>query len=143
KSVSLLKRNYTRIKKILLHEKLGYAKGYNEALKQVTADYYILLNSDVEVQPSWLEPMVALLEKNKKIAACQPKLLSYRSRRFLEYSGGAGGWIDKYGYPFAKGRIFDVSEEDNGQYDDTSPVFWASGAALFIRASAFHECKGF
>jgi len=142
-SVSFLKQHYPQVRIILFDNNLGYAKGYNEALKQITADYYILLNSDVEVQPSWIEPMVDLLEADKEIGACQPKLLSYNKRNYFEYAGAAGGWIDKYGYPFAKGRIFDVSEEDKGQYNDTAQVFWASGAALFIRASVFHACNGF
>jgi len=142
-SVSFLQQQYPQVGIISLDHNLGYAKGYNEALKQVTADYYILLNSDVEVEPSWIEPMVNLLERDKTIGACQPKLLSYNKRDHFEYAGAAGGWIDKYGYPFAKGRIFDVSEEDKGQYNDTAQVFWASGAALFIRASAFHACNGF
>lgn len=142
-SVSFLKQLYPQIRIILLDQNYGYARGYNEALKQVIADYYMLLNSDVEVQPSWLEPMAALLETDKQIGACQPKLLSYKNRNFFEYAGAAGGWIDKYGYPFAKGRIFDVSEEDKGQYNGTAQVFWASGAALFVRSSAFHACNGF
>ena len=142
-SVAFVNQHYPQIRIILLKENFGYAKGYNEALKQVTADYYMLLNSDAEVQPSWIEPMVTLLEKDKSIAACQPKILSYTNRHLFDYAGAAGGWIDKYGYPFAKGRIFDVCEEDKGQYNREEPVFWASGAALFIRSSAFHECNGF
>ena len=128
---------------IRLTENHGFAKGYNEALKQVTADYYVLLNSDVEVTEGWLEPMVNLLETNKTIAACQPKLLAFHNKNLFEYAGAAGGWIDKYGYPFAKGRVFDVCEEDKGQYDQTEPIFWASGAALFIRSNVYHEVKGF
>jgi len=142
-SVTFLSEHYPRIRVILLTRNFGYAKGYNEALKQVTADYYMLLNSDVEVQSSWLEPMLSLLENDKTIAACQPKILSYTNRHLFEYAGAAGGWIDKYGYPFAKGRIFDDCEEDKGQYNSEEPIFWASGAALFIRSSAFHACNGF
>lgn len=142
-SIQFLQQNYPTVKIILLQQNFGYAKGYNEALKQVHADYYMLLNSDVEVQPSWIEPMVALLENNKTIAACQPKLLSYANKKMFEYAGAAGGWIDRFGYPFAKGRIFDICEEDKGQYDQQEAIFWASGAALFIRASAFRECNGF
>ncbi|MEP6701196.1 MAG: glycosyltransferase family 2 protein [Bacteroidota bacterium] len=149
-SVSFLQKNYPGIRLIRFNENYGFAKGYNEALKQVDADYYSILNSDVEVQPGWLQPMVELLEKNKNIAACQSKLLSYNNlpgqkagKKMFEYAGAAGGWLDKYGYPFAKGRIFDVTEEDRGQYDQSEPIFWASGAALFIRSSVFHEMKGF
>ncbi len=138
-----LNRNYPHIRMIRFNKNFGFAKGYNEALKQVEADYYVILNSDVEVEPDWLDPMVDLLENDPTIAACQPKILSFDNKRMFEYAGAAGGWLDKYGYPFAKGRIFDVCEEDHGQYDQTEPIFWASGAALFIRAPVFHEMKGF
>ena len=142
-SVSFLEKTYSSIRIIALPVNYGFARGYNEALKQVKADYYVLLNSDVEVSGNWLQPMVDLLEKDSMLAACQPKLLSYRDKHLFEYAGAAGGWIDKYGYPFAKGRIFDVCEEDHGQYDDASLIFWVSGAAMFIRSSVFHEVKGF
>ena len=142
-SIEFLHQNHPTAKIILLRQNFGYAKGYNEALKQVDADYYVLLNSDVEVQLSWIEPMVKLLESNRAIAACQPKLLSYTNPKLFEYAGAAGGWLDKFGYPFAKGRIFDVCEEDKGQYEKQEAIFWASGAALFVRATSFHECNGF
>lgn len=142
-SVSFLRNTYPAIRIISFKKNFGFAKGYNEALNQVQADYYVILNSDVEVQSNWLVPMVELLENNKRIAACQPKILSFTNRKMFEYAGAAGGWLDKYGYPFAKGRIFDVCEEDKGQYDQCEPIFWASGAALFIRSSVFHEVKGF
>lgn len=142
-SVSFLRRFYPAISVIELDDNYGFAGGYNRALQQVEADYYILLNSDVKVTPGWIEPMAALLEADKSIAACQPKLLSYHHPAFFEYAGGAGGWLDCYGYPFAMGRVFDISEEDQGQYNEAQPVFWASGAALFIRARVFHEAGGF
>ena len=142
-SLSFLQTNYPAIRIIRFDQNLGFAKGYNEALKQVAADYYVLLNSDVEVTPDWLQPQVLLLEKDKMIAACQPKILSYANKKMFEYAGAAGGWIDKYGYPFAKGRVFDICEEDTGQYDQSEPIFWASGAALFIRSSVFQKVKGF
>lgn len=142
-SVFFLKENYPRIRIIPFEKNYGFAKGYNEALKQVDSDYYAILNSDVEIQIRWLEPMVELLEKDPSIAACQPKILSYHHRNLFEYAGAAGGWLDKYGYPFAKGRVFDICEQDKGQYDQSEPIFWASGAALFIRAKVFHEMKGF
>ena len=142
-SISFLETNYPAIRLIRFTENYGFAKGYNEALKQVQSDYYLLLNSDVEVQANWLQPMVSLLESNKNIAACQPKILSYKNKTVFEYAGAAGGWLDKYGYPFAKGRVFDITEEDKGQYDQTEPIFWASGAALFIRPAIFHQMKGF
>jgi hypothetical protein len=142
-SVSLVKEHFPGVRVLLLNENFGYARGYNEALKQVTADYYMLLNSDAEATSSWLQPMVRLLENDKSIAACQPKVLSFNNRNKFDYAGAAGGWMDRFGYPFAKGRIFEICEEDNGQYDQEEPVFWASGAALFVRASAFHGCSGF
>jgi GT2 family glycosyltransferase len=142
-SVAFMQTNYPAIRLIRFEKNLGFAKGYNEALKLIECDYYALLNSDAETQPGWLEPMVQLLESDPSIAACQPKLLLYADKKMFEYSGAAGGWLDKYGYPFAKGRIFDVTEEDHGQYDQTEPIFWASGAALFIRPNVFHEMRGF
>ncbi len=142
-SIDFLKSHYPGIGFVSFPTNYGFAKGYNEALKKVEADYYILLNSDVEVQPAWLQPMVDLLEGNKEIAACQPKILSYTNKTMFEYAGAAGGWLDKFGYPFAKGRVFDISEVDNGQYDQSEPIFWASGAALFIRPAVFREMKGF
>jgi GT2 family glycosyltransferase len=141
-SISFLESHYPAIRIIHLTENYGFSKGYNEALKQVQADYYVLLNSDVEVTAGWLEPMVDLLEKNKNIAVCQPKLLAYHNKKQFEYAGAAGGWLDKYGYPFAKGRVYDTCEEDHGQYDQAEPIFWATGAALFIRSSVYQEVGG-
>jgi GT2 family glycosyltransferase len=142
-SIEFLQNNYPGIMVIRFDQNLGFAKGYNEALKQVESDYYVLLNSDVEVTKDWLEPMVQLLENDPAIAACQPKLLSFHNKTLFEYSGAAGGWLDRFGYPFAKGRVFDICEEDHGQYDQSEPIFWASGAALFIRAKVFHTMRGF
>lgn len=142
-SVIFLEQHFPAVRVIRFPENYGFAKGYNRALQQVTADYYILLNSDVEVQEGWIQPMVDLLEANPDIAACQPKILSYANKKMFEYAGAAGGWLDSYGYPFAMGRVFDVTEEDQGQYDTAVPIFWASGAALFIRPSVFHAMKGF
>ncbi len=142
-SVQFLRVTYPEIRLILFEKNHGFAGGYNKALKEVNAEYYILLNSDVEVPKGWITPMVELLDSDKSIAACQPKVLSYEHKTRFEYSGAAGGWLDKYGYPFAKGRIFDICEEDNGQYDQQEEIFWASGAALFIRSSVFHETGGF
>jgi len=142
-SLAFMQEKYPALRCIVLDRNYGFAKGYNEALKQVEADYYVLLNSDVEVGPDWISPMLELLESNTQIAACQPKILAYADHSSFEYAGGAGGWLDKYGYPFAKGRIFDVTETDHGQYDQSEPIFWASGAALFIRAAVFHKAGGF
>lgn len=141
-SIPFLRSYYPLIKIIELKENYGFAKGYNEALKQVEADYYVLLNSDVEVTPSWIEPVVNLMERDRSVAACQSKLLLHSDRESFEYSGACGGWLDRLGYPFARGRIFDTCERDNGQYDTTEPVFWASGAAMFVRANIYHQLGG-
>lgn len=142
-SVSWLKNQYPQIEILQLTENYGFAKGYNEALKQVEADYFVLLNSDVEVTPGWLEPMIHLLEANADAAACQPKILAYNNKALFEYAGAAGGWLDAFGYPFARGRIFDICEADKEQYNDTTEVFWASGAALVIKAADFNRVGGF
>jgi GT2 family glycosyltransferase len=120
----------------------GFSKGYNQALKQINAEYYVLLNSDVEVTKDWIEPVVSLMDDDPGIAACQPKIMSYRDRQFFEYAGAAGGFIDKYGYPFCRGRIFNNAEKDEGQYDDTKEIFWATGACLFIRAETYWQLGG-
>ena len=142
-SIEFVRKNYSSLRIIHFSKNYGFAKGYNEALKQVNAAYYVLLNSDVEVEPGWISKMTELMELDKTMAACQPKILSFNNRKLFDYAGAAGGWIDRFGYPFARGRIFDVCEEDHGQYDDTSLIFWCSGAALFIRSSVFHEVRGF
>jgi GT2 family glycosyltransferase len=142
-SLSYIQQHYPSVRIISNPGNEGFARGYNLALKQVVADYYVLLNSDVEVTPGWIDPIIALMESNKNIAACQPKILSYNSKTQFEYAGASGGWIDKYAYPFSRGRVFDVCETDVGQYDDVSQVFWATGASLFVRSSAFHSCGGF
>jgi GT2 family glycosyltransferase len=142
-SMAFLENTYPFIERIQLTQNWGFAKGYNEALKQIVAEYFILLNSDVEVSAGWIEPMVEILERDPGIAACQPKLLAFANKKMFEYAGAAGGWIDRFGYPFCKGRIFDVCEDDHGQYDQSEPIFWASGACLFIRSSVFKEVGGF
>lgn len=141
-SISFLKNNYPEVSIISNPGNEGFAKGYNLALQQVTADYYVLLNSDVEVTPSWIEPIVSLMEADKKIAACQPKVLSHANRSQFEYAGASGGWIDKYGYPFCRGRMFEICETDEGQYDTVQPCFWASGAAMFVRADIYQQQGG-
>ncbi len=141
-SIAFVTQQYPAVHIISLAENFGFAKGYNEALKQVKADYFVLLNSDVEVTPGWIEPVIQLMESDKMIAACQPKILTENNRNVFEYAGAAGGWIDYLGYPFARGRIFDTCEEDKGQYDTAAPVFWASGAAMFVRADAYQNCHG-
>lgn len=143
-SVSFLKANFfNQVEIIQLQANYGYCGGYNEALKQVNATYYVLLNSDVEVTAGWIEPVISLFKKDQTIAAAQPKILSYHNRDEFEYAGAAGGLIDSLGYPFCRGRIFNTFEKDKGQYNDTRQVFWATGACLFIRASVFHQHNGF
>ena len=142
-SLHLVQSDFPAVEIVRNKLNFGFAKGYNEGLKEVKADYYILLNSDVEVQPGWIEPAIELMESDKQIAACQPKLLQYHHKELFEYAGAAGGWLDYLGYPFCKGRIFDVCEKDEGQYNQSTPIFWASGAALVIRSSCYHEMKGF
>jgi len=141
-SVEVLKQ-FSSVKVLLLDKNYGFAEGYNQALQSITADYYVLLNSDVEVTLQWIEPVIEIMENNKKIAACQPKVLSYKEKSYFEYAGAAGGWIDSLGYPFSRGRVFDEHEKDFGQYNDNAEIFWATGAAMFVSASAFHEVKGF
>ncbi len=141
-SVSFLQLHFPQIEIIKHAENQGFAKGYNSALKEVKADYYVLLNSDVEVTPNWIEPIIALMESDRLIAACQPKILSYNNKDFFEYAGACGGWIDHFGYPFARGRVFDVCEKDAGQYNNAMPCFWASGASLFVRSTVYHEQGG-
>ena len=142
-SVSLLEQRFPQIKLIRFSENNGFAKGYNRALQNIQAEYYAIINSDIEVQEGWLIPIINLLEQDKLNAACQPKLLSYKDKKIFEYAGGAGGWLDSFGYPFARGRVFDICEEDKGQYNTTERVFWVTGAAMVIRSSVFHEMKGF
>jgi GT2 family glycosyltransferase len=142
-SLAFVQENFPSIE-ILTHPvNEGFAGGYNWALKEVASDYYILLNSDVAVTPGWIEPVIAIMEEDSSVAACQPKLLSWKEPGSFEYAGAAGGWIDTLGYPFSRGRIFDVCETDSHQYDTVEPIFWASGAAMFVRSSVFHELGGF
>ncbi len=138
-----LKETYPEIEIVKLQENYGFAKGYNEALKHVDADYFVILNSDVEVTPNWIEPIINLMEANKTIAAAQPKILFYNAKNEFEYAGACGGFIDKYGYPFCRGRIFNSLEKDNAQYNNAIEIFWATGACMFVRSSVFNELKGF
>jgi GT2 family glycosyltransferase len=142
-SINFLKENYSQIKIIENTGNYGFSKGYNDALKLVDSEYYVLLNSDVEVTENWIDPIIDLLDKDKSIAACQPKILDYNQKSKFEYAGASGGFIDKNGYPFCRGRIFNVLEEDNGQYDKLLEVFWATGACMFVRAESFWKVGGF
>ena len=142
-SVEFLKQNFPSVEIIRNQRNEGFAKGYNVALNKVFADYFILLNSDIEVTPGWIEPVMELMEADRQIAACQPKILDEKNKSFFEYAGACGGWIDVLGYPFARGRILEKLEEDTGQYNNASPCFWASGAAMFVRSSVFTAMGGF
>jgi len=142
-SVAFVKEHYPQIKLIQNKYNNGFAGGYNEALKEVQADIYVLLNQDVEVAPGWIEPVVAQLQQDTKIAACQPKMRAYHDQERFEYAGAAGGWMDVLGYTFCRGRILYTTEIDHGQYDDAQDIFWATGAALFIRSACFWEVGGF
>ncbi|MDN3655738.1 glycosyltransferase family 2 protein [Ferruginibacter paludis] len=141
-SITFLQQHFPQVEIIENNTNEGFAKGYNTALQQVTADYYVLLNSDVEVTPGWIEPIIELMENNAGIGACQPKMLTDAARHLFEYAGACGGWLDNFGYPFARGRVFDVVEEDKGQYNEAQPCFWASGAAMFVRADMYHVLGG-
>jgi GT2 family glycosyltransferase len=141
-SIEFLHSHYPSLRIIQLDQNYGFAEGYNRALAQVEADYYVLLNDDVEVTPHWIEPVIAQMQQNTQTAICQPKLLMYDRRDTFEYAGAAGGFIDSYGYPFCRGRLFDVVEQDHGQYDDPREIFWASGAAMFVRADVWHQLGG-
>jgi len=142
-SLNFLKAEYPEIKIIENRENGGYAKGYNDALQQVDSDIYCLLNSDVEVTNNWLSPILGAFKNDPETAIIQPKILDFKNKAYFEYAGAAGGFIDKYGYPYCRGRIFDTLEKDSGQYNDTSSIFWASGACLFIRADVFKLLNGF
>ena len=141
-SLAFLAAEYPTLRVVTMDTNYGFAEGYNRALAQIEADYYVLLNDDVEVTPGWIEPVIAQMERNPQTAVCQPKLLMYDQRDTFEYAGGAGGFIDKYGYPFCRGRLFTTLEQDHGQYDDPCEIFWASGAAMFVKARVWRELGG-
>ena len=142
-SVIFLKSSHPDVEVIELSQNLGFCGGYNKSLKQIDAEYFVLLNSDVEVTPGWLDPLVSLLDSNPEIACCQPKIKSFYNKKEFEYAGAAGGFIDYLGYPFCRGRIFDTLEKDSLQYDNTCQIFWASGACMCIRAELFKQFGGF
>ncbi len=144
-SVAFLTQNYPKIKIVHNAENGGFAKGYNEGLEQIKGNYeiYVLLNSDVEVTSNWLDPILSKMDSDKNLVACQPKILSYKSKTQFEHAGAAGGFIDKNGYPFCRGRIFNEIEGDNGQYNQDHEIFWATGACMFIKSEIFHTVGGF
>lgn len=141
-SCDVVRNEFPAVKLLVLDHNYGFAEGYNRALAQVDEEYAVLLNSDVEVTRGWLSPMTQFLDSNPEVAACQPKLLSFKQKDFFEYAGAAGGFIDKWGYTFCRGRIFNTVERDSGQYDDTTDVFWATGAALMIRNEVYKNNGG-
>lgn len=142
-SVSYIQANFPDVGIVINDQNYGFAGGYNEGLQKINAEYYCLLNSDVEVTENWINPVLDLFERNPDISAIQPKILSYNHKNFFEFAGAGGGMIDNLGYPYCRGRIFDDLEEDKGQYDDETEIFWASGCCLFIRSKDFHEQNGF
>ena len=142
-SVALVKRDFPTVRLVELDSNYGFAGGYNKALEQVDAEYYLLLNSDVEVTPEWLEPLLGFMEHTPAAVACQPKILAYNNKKHFEYAGASGGFVDRYGYPYCRGRLFDTVEQDCGQYDDVCRVFWATGAAMMVRSSVFRSAGGF
>ena len=141
-SISMLKENFPECRLILLEKNWGFAEGYNKALAQIEAEYFLLLNSDIEVTPHWLTPLLSYMDAHADVAACQPKLLSIADRGSFEYAGACGGYLDRYGYPFCRGRIFETVERDNGQYDAPADILWATGAALLVRARIYNKVGG-
>ncbi len=141
-SVEFMKCEFPQVRLLENKVNAGFAGGYNWALSQVEAEYYVLLNSDIEVTPNWLQPVIDLMESDKTITACQPKIRSVFQKDYFEYAGASGGFIDQWGYPFCRGRVFEDIEKDHGQYDDVREVFWATGACLFVRAGVYHQLGG-
>lgn len=142
-SINFLKKVYPDITILKNKKNGGYAKGYNDALQHVNADIYALVNSDIEVTKDWLKPIISTFKNEPNTAIIQPKILDFKNKSKFEYAGAAGGFIDKYGYPFCRGRIFSDLEEDKNQFNDVSEIFWASGACFFIRSEVFHNLNGF
>ncbi len=141
-SIELLRQEFPECRLIMLEKNWGFAEGYNKALRQVEAEYYLLLNSDIEVTQHWLTPMLSFMDSRPDVAACQPKLLSVADHNRFEYAGACGGFLDRYGYPFCRGRVFETVELDKGQYDQPAEVMWATGAALMIRATDYWAVGG-
>lgn len=142
-SVSFVQTNFPTVSIIVNAANTGYAGGYNEALQHIEADVYALVNSDIEVSENWLQPIIKTFQNESTTAIIQPKILDFKNKEYFEYAGAAGGYIDQYGYPFCRGRIFDTLEKDNGQYDSNQEIFWASGACFFIKSSVYKELNGF
>jgi len=142
-SADWVAENFKEVKVIRFDRNYGFAGGYNKAIEKLEAEYIVLINSDIEVTEGWLQPLVDYMEENRDTAACQPKILSFDRKDYFEHAGAAGGFIDLYGYPFCRGRIFNITEKDEGQYDDQVDIFWSSGACMMVRADAWKKCGGF
>ncbi len=142
-SIAVLKTHFPSVQIILNQDNYGFAKGYNEALKNLNFDIYALVNSDIEVTENWLQPILYKFKKEPQTAIIQPKILDFKNKEFFEYAGAAGGYIDQYGYPFCRGRVFDTIEKDHQQYEDETEIFWASGACFFIQSEVYHALQGF
>jgi GT2 family glycosyltransferase len=142
-SIVFLQQNFPQVEFVLNDENGGFAKGYNDALKRINAEFYVLINSDVEVSENWLNPLLEAIKKDEKLAAVQPKILAFHEKTSFEHAGASGGFIDKNYYPFCRGRIFNLIEQDKSQYDGEIEVFWTSGACMLIRSSVFHQVNGF
>jgi GT2 family glycosyltransferase len=141
-SREVVEREFPSVRYLQLDQNYGFAEGYNQALRQIEAEYYLLLNSDVEVTQNWLEPLVEMMDADSSIGACQPKILQTEKPEFFEYAGAAGGFIDRFGYPFCRGRLLDVVEKDGGQYDKSGEIFWGTGACLMVRSSVWKALEG-
>jgi GT2 family glycosyltransferase len=142
-STEWINDNYKEVRLLKFDKNHGFAGGYNLALGQIDATYFVLLNSDIEVTGDWIQPLISHMDNNPDVASSQPKILSYKRKDYFEYAGAAGGYIDKFGYPFCRGRIFDKVEKDAGQYDSQVDLFWSSGACMIVRSEAWHKCGGF
>ncbi len=142
-SINVIQSKFPTVKIIQNTNNFGFAKGYNEALQQVEEEYYALINSDIEVTQNWLTPILSIFEKEPNTGIIQPKILDYKNKDYFEYAGAAGGFIDKYGYPYCRGRLFETLEKDNNQYNDACDIFWASGACFFIRKEIYRKLDGF
>ena len=141
-SREVVEKEFPSVRYLQLKENYGFAEGYNQALAQIEAEYYLLLNSDVEVTKNWLEPLIEMMDANVSIGACQPKILQTKKPEYFEYAGAAGGFIDRFGYPFCRGRLLDVVEKDEGQYNESGEIFWGTGACLMVRSSVWKELEG-
>ncbi|WP_111708384.1 glycosyltransferase family 2 protein [Lutibacter citreus] len=142
-SINFIKNNYPSVTIVENEKNGGYSKGYNDALKKVKADIYGLVNSDLEVTENWLTPIISIFKNEPETVITQPKILDYKNKQYFEHAGAAGGFIDKYGYPFCRGRIFSELEKDTNQFNDISEIFWASGACFFVRSKVFNDLNGF